>query len=69
MNLNTQTGISHGHTALLNDSHLSWKKNKHFKNYKLFPSQIRACIIESSGCGKTINVKIVIRNKSSLSRL
>lgn len=33
---------------------LIWKERKHFNNYKLFISQLRACIIGSSGCGKTI---------------
>ena len=37
----------------MNNSPLSWKENKHFNNYEIFPSQIRACIIGSSGCGKT----------------
>ena len=37
----------------MNSSPLIWKESKHFNNYKLFPSQLRACIIGSSGCGKT----------------
>ena len=40
---------------------LTWKENKHFNNHEIFPSQIRACIIGSSGCGKTkIMLKLLL---------
>ena len=37
----------------IHNTPLIWKESKHFNNYKLFPSQLRACIIGSSGCDKT----------------
>ena len=43
---------------------LTWKENKHFNNHEIFPSQIRACIIGSSGCGKTkIMLKLLLEEQ------
>ena len=48
----------------MNNSPLSWKENKHFNNYEIFSSQIRACIIGSSGCGKTkLMLKLLLETR------